>query len=80
MSGPDQVFLGINTGPGRGAGNRAVFVGCLQEGFDEILKLALSSCVRVVVVGAGPGGGAAAITLAHGGAEVIVIDKATFPA
>jgi geranylgeranyl reductase family protein len=35
--------------------------------------------MRVVVVGAGPAGAAAAITLARGGATVTVIDKATFP-
>jgi menaquinone-9 beta-reductase len=35
--------------------------------------------MMVVVVGAGPAGTAAAITLARGGAEVVVIDKATFP-
>jgi geranylgeranyl reductase family protein len=35
--------------------------------------------VRVVVVGAGPAGSAAAITLARGGASVVVVDKATFP-
>jgi geranylgeranyl reductase family protein len=35
--------------------------------------------MRVVVVGAGPAGSAAAITLARGGASVTVIDKATFP-
>ncbi|HVV37476.1 MAG TPA: NAD(P)/FAD-dependent oxidoreductase [Acidimicrobiales bacterium] len=35
--------------------------------------------MHVVVVGAGPAGSAAAITLARGGATVVVIDKATFP-
>ena len=35
--------------------------------------------MRVVIVGAGPAGAAAAITLARGGADVVVIDKATFP-
>jgi geranylgeranyl reductase family protein len=35
--------------------------------------------VDVVVVGAGPAGTAAAITLVRGGASVTVIDKATFP-
>lgn len=35
--------------------------------------------MRVVVVGAGPAGSAAAIVLARGGADVVVIDKATFP-
>ena len=35
--------------------------------------------MRVVIVGAGPAGSAAAITLARGGADVVVIDKATFP-
>ncbi len=35
--------------------------------------------MRVLIVGAGPAGAAAAIVLARGGAEVIVIDKATFP-
>lgn len=35
--------------------------------------------MRVVVVGAGPAGAAAAIVLARGGVEVTVIDKATFP-
>ncbi len=35
--------------------------------------------MRVVVVGAGPAGTAAAITLARGGADVTMIDKAAFP-
>lgn len=35
--------------------------------------------MRVVIVGAGPAGTAAAITLARKGVEVAVIDKATFP-
>ncbi len=35
--------------------------------------------MQVVVVGAGPAGTAAAVTLVRGGAEVTVIDKATFP-
>lgn len=35
--------------------------------------------MKVVVVGAGPAGAAAAITLGRGGADVTVIDKATFP-
>ena len=35
--------------------------------------------MKVVVVGGGPAGSAAAITLARGGADVVVIDKATFP-
>ncbi|MFM7069813.1 MAG: NAD(P)/FAD-dependent oxidoreductase [Actinomycetes bacterium] len=35
--------------------------------------------VDVVVVGAGPAGCAAAITLARGGLDVVVADKATFP-
>lgn len=35
--------------------------------------------MKVVVVGAGPAGTAAAITLARAGASVTVIDKATFP-
>ncbi|HUR77314.1 MAG TPA: geranylgeranyl reductase family protein [Acidimicrobiales bacterium] len=35
--------------------------------------------MKVVVVGAGPAGSAAAIWLARGGADVVVIDKATFP-
>ncbi|MEY2397336.1 MAG: menaquinone-9 beta-reductase, partial [Actinomycetota bacterium] len=35
--------------------------------------------LRVVVVGAGPAGCAAAITLARGGADVVVVDKAAFP-
>ena len=33
----------------------------------------------VVVVGAGPAGSAAALTLASGGAHVAIVDKATFP-
>lgn len=33
----------------------------------------------VVVVGAGPAGSAAAITLARGGRDVLMLDKATFP-
>lgn len=33
----------------------------------------------VVVVGAGPAGAAAAITLAEGGSHVVLLDKATFP-
>jgi menaquinone-9 beta-reductase len=33
----------------------------------------------VVVVGAGPAGAAAAITLAHAGRDVVVVDRATFP-
>src|SRR4029078_12993245 len=36
-------------------------------------------CADGVVVGAGPAGCAAAITLAHSGSSVIVIDKAVFP-
>lgn len=39
MSGPEEVFLGINTDPAA-VPDPEVFVGCLQEGFDEILKLA----------------------------------------
>ncbi|MEY2470017.1 MAG: diacylglycerol O-acyltransferase / wax synthase, partial [Actinomycetota bacterium] len=39
MSGPTDVFLGINTDPAA-VPDPEVFVGCLQEGFDEILKLA----------------------------------------
>lgn len=39
MSGPEDVFLGINTDPAA-VPDPEVFVGCLQEGFDEILKLA----------------------------------------
>lgn len=35
--------------------------------------------MRVVVVGAGPAGAAAAIMLRRGGTEVVVVDKATFP-
>src|SRR5215218_8628619 len=35
--------------------------------------------VDVVVVGAGPAGTAAAITLARAGRDVVVVDKATFP-
>lgn len=35
--------------------------------------------MKVVVVGAGPAGTAAAIKLARGGASVLVVDKATFP-
>lgn len=35
--------------------------------------------MRVVIVGAGPAGSSAAIVLARGGADVVVIDKATFP-
>ena len=35
--------------------------------------------VDVVVVGAGPAGVAAAVTLARAGREVLVVDKATFP-
>jgi menaquinone-9 beta-reductase len=35
--------------------------------------------VDVVVVGAGPAGSAAAITLARAGREVVVIDRARFP-
>jgi geranylgeranyl reductase family protein len=35
--------------------------------------------VDVAVVGAGPAGTAAAITLAHAGANVALVDKATFP-
>jgi len=33
----------------------------------------------VAVVGAGPAGAAAAITLARAGHDVVLIDKATFP-
>jgi WS/DGAT/MGAT family acyltransferase len=39
MSGPEDVFLGINTDPAA-VPDPEVFVGCLEEGFDEILKLA----------------------------------------
>jgi WS/DGAT/MGAT family acyltransferase len=39
MSGPDEVFIGVNTDPAA-VPDPAVLVGCLQEGFDEILKLA----------------------------------------
>ena len=35
--------------------------------------------VGVLVVGAGPAGTAAAITLAEAGTDVMVVDKATFP-
>ncbi|MBA2609105.1 MAG: NAD(P)/FAD-dependent oxidoreductase [Actinobacteria bacterium] len=35
--------------------------------------------MRVVIVGAGPAGTAAAITLARAGADVVVVDKARFP-
>ena len=38
-----------------------------------------SSRFDVAVVGAGPGGSAAALTLATGGARVALVDKATFP-
>jgi diacylglycerol O-acyltransferase len=39
MSGPEEVFIGINTDPAA-VPDPAVLVECLQEGFDEILKLA----------------------------------------
>jgi WS/DGAT/MGAT family acyltransferase len=39
MSGPDEVFIGINTDPAA-VPDPEVLVECLQEGFDEILKLA----------------------------------------
>ncbi len=39
MSGPDEVFIGVNTDPAA-VPDPEVLVGCLQEGFDEILKLA----------------------------------------
>jgi geranylgeranyl reductase family protein len=35
--------------------------------------------MKVVIVGAGPAGSAAAIVLARGGADVVVVDKASFP-
>jgi menaquinone-9 beta-reductase len=49
----------------------------LEEG--NTLFLVSSSQPDVVVVGAGPAGTAAAITLARSGRAVTVIDKATFP-
>lgn len=39
----------------------------------------MSLTTEVVVIGAGPAGSAAAITLARAGREVLVVDKATFP-
>jgi menaquinone-9 beta-reductase len=49
---------------------------------SDVVADAPSSSVRtcdVLVVGAGPAGTAAAITLARSGRDVVVIDKATFP-
>ncbi len=39
MSGPEEVYIGVNTDPAA-VPDPEVLVGCLQEGFDEILKLA----------------------------------------
>ena len=39
MSGPEEVYIGINSDPAA-VPDPEVLVGCLQEGFDEILKLA----------------------------------------
>ncbi len=39
----------------------------------------MPGAVETVVVGAGPAGTAAAITLARAGREVLIVDKATFP-
>lgn len=41
--------------------------------------MAVASDARPVVVGAGPGGAAAALFLAKVGRDVVVVDKATFP-
>lgn len=41
--------------------------------------MALPRTADVVVVGAGPAGAAAAITLAGAGRRVVLVDKATFP-
>jgi WS/DGAT/MGAT family acyltransferase len=39
MSGPEEVYIGVNSDPAA-VPDPEVLVGCLQEGFDEILKLA----------------------------------------
>ena len=39
MSGPDEVYIGVNSDPAA-VPDPALLVGCLQDGFDEILKLA----------------------------------------
>jgi geranylgeranyl reductase family protein len=46
---------------------------------DEPAVGDVTSTCDVVVVGAGPAGAAAAITLARAGRSVVVVDKATFP-
>jgi WS/DGAT/MGAT family acyltransferase len=39
MSGPEEVYIGVNSDPAA-VPDPEVLIGCLQEGFDEILKLA----------------------------------------
>jgi geranylgeranyl reductase family protein len=46
---------------------------------DASTRLAMSAQCDVVIVGAGPGGAAAAHTLARGGLKVRLFDKAEFP-
>ena len=58
-------------------------MGCNGQPIDPTgalpVRVALMRSADVVVVGAGPAGAAAAITLARAGRDVVVVDKATLP-